>query len=70
MISENRASINSVIPVWALISEAHRIPSSDGSEMIPVETVFSEAGLKNPVAELFAEELRRALGEVQSGWDT
>jgi hypothetical protein len=45
------------------ISEAHRIPSADGSDMIPVETVFSEAGLKNPAAESFAEELRRRWAE-------
>ena len=49
--------------VAILISEAHRIPSADGSEMIPVETVFSEAGLTNPAAEAFAEELRRRWAE-------
>jgi hypothetical protein len=32
--------------VAILISEAHRVPSTDGSEMIPVETTFSEAGLR------------------------
>jgi len=44
--------------VALLISEAHRIPSTDGSEMIPVETTFSDAGLSNPAAISFAEELR------------
>ena len=46
-----------------LISEAHRIPSADGSEMIPVETIFSDAGLSNPAAESFTEELRRRWAE-------
>lgn len=44
--------------VVLLISEAHRIPSEDGSEMIPVETAFSDAGLSNSAAVSFAEELR------------
>jgi hypothetical protein len=41
-----------------LISEAHRIPMADGTEMIPIETIFSEAGLANPAAVSFAEQLR------------
>jgi len=44
--------------VVLLISEAHRIPSDDGSELIPIETAISEAGLKNLAAESFAKELR------------
>lgn len=46
-----------------LISEAHRIPSADGSEMIPVETTFSDAGASNSAAILFAEELRQRWAE-------
>ena len=46
-----------------LISEAHRIPTADGTEMIPIETIFSEAGLANPAAVSFAEELRRRWAE-------
>jgi hypothetical protein len=49
--------------VAMLISEAHRTPSADGSEMIPVETIFSDAGLSNPAAESFAQELRRRWAE-------
>jgi hypothetical protein len=49
--------------VAILISEAHRIPSADGSEMIPVETIFSEAGPNIPAAESFAEKLRRRWAE-------
>lgn len=45
------------------ISEAHRIASADGSEMIPVETTFSDAGLSNPAAVSFAEELRQRWAE-------
>ena len=45
------------------ISEAHRIPSADGSEMIPVETTFSDAGLNSPAAESFAQELRQRWAE-------
>jgi hypothetical protein len=45
--------------VALLISEAHRVPSPDGSEIIPVETVFSEAGLSNSAAESFVEDLRQ-----------
>lgn len=41
-----------------LISEAHRQPSED-ADMLPVDTVFSEAGLKNPAVESFAVEFRR-----------
>jgi len=44
--------------VVILISEAHRQPSED-RDIRPVETVFSEAGLKNPTAESFAAEFRR-----------
>jgi hypothetical protein len=46
-----------------LISEAHRIPSADGSEMIPVETIFSEAAPANSPADLFAADLRRRWAE-------
>ena len=49
--------------VTLLISEAHRIPSTDGSEMIPVETIFSDAGLSNPAAVSFGEELRQRWAE-------
>jgi hypothetical protein len=49
--------------VALLISEAHRIPSADGAEMIPVETIFSEAGLTNSAAESFAQELRQRWAE-------
>jgi hypothetical protein len=45
--------------VVILISEAHRVVTNANVEMIPVETTFSEAGLKNPAAEAFAEELRQ-----------
>jgi hypothetical protein len=45
--------------VVLLISEAHRIPSADGSEMIPVETIFSEAAPENSPADLFVADLRR-----------
>jgi hypothetical protein len=49
--------------VAVLISEAHRIHSSDGSEMIPIETTFSDAGSNNPVAVSSAEELRQRWAE-------
>lgn len=49
--------------VALLISEAHRVPSADGTEMIPIETISSEAGLNNPAATTFAEELRRRWAE-------
>jgi hypothetical protein len=49
--------------VALLISEAHRVPLTDGSEMIPVETTFSDAGLSNPAAESFAQELRQRWAE-------
>ena len=49
--------------VAILISEAHRIPSQDGSEMIPVETIFSDAGLANSAAVSFAEEIRQRWAE-------
>jgi hypothetical protein len=49
--------------VALLISEAHRIPTADGSVMIPVETIFSEAGLCNPAAESFAQKLRQRWAE-------
>jgi hypothetical protein len=49
--------------VVLLISEAHRIPSADGSEMIPVETTFSDAGASNSAAIFFAEELRQRWAE-------
>jgi hypothetical protein len=45
--------------VVILISEAHRVLTSANVEMIPVETVFSDAGLNNPAAQSFAEELRQ-----------
>lgn len=44
--------------VALLVSEAHRVLSADGTEMIPIETIFSDAGLNNPAAARFAEELR------------
>lgn len=44
--------------VVILISEAHRQPSED-ADIRPVDTVLSEAGLKNPAAESFAVEFRR-----------
>jgi hypothetical protein len=44
--------------VAILISEAHRVVSEDGCERIPVETIFSDAGARNPVAESIAQELR------------
>jgi hypothetical protein len=43
--------------VAILISEAHRDRAVDGTEIIPTETTFSEAGAKNPVAVAFAKEL-------------
>jgi hypothetical protein len=46
-----------------LISEAHRVPTGDGAEMVPIETIFSEGGLENPAAVSFAEELRRRWAE-------
>ena len=46
-----------------LISEAHRIPPADGSEKIPVETIFSEAAPANSPADLFAADLRRRWAE-------
>jgi hypothetical protein len=49
--------------VVLLISEAHRVISVDGSEMIPVETTFSDAGLSNSAALSFAEELRQRWAE-------
>jgi hypothetical protein len=45
--------------VVILISEAHRVVTTADVEMIPVETTFSDAGLKNPAAQAFAEELRQ-----------
>jgi hypothetical protein len=45
--------------VVILISEAHRVVTAANVEMIPVETTFSEAGLKNLAAERFAVELRQ-----------
>ncbi len=49
--------------VVLLISEAHRIPSEDGTEMIPVETIFSDAAPQNSSADLFAAEFRRRWAE-------
>jgi hypothetical protein len=58
--------------VAIMISEAHRIPALDGSELIPIETVFSEAGGNNAVADAFAETLRRRWAEfngaLSRGW--
>jgi len=45
--------------VIILISEAHRVPSSDDNEQIPVETAFSDAGLQNPGAKAFAEDFHK-----------
>ena len=42
-----------------LISEAHRVVTAADVEMIPVETTFSDAGVKNPIAQAIAEELRQ-----------
>lgn len=42
--------------VALLISEAHRIPSNDSSEIIPTETTYSTAGAKNPIALSFVNE--------------
>jgi hypothetical protein len=49
--------------VVLLISEAHRIPSEDGTEMIPVETIFSDAAVQNSSADLFAIEFRQRWAE-------
>jgi hypothetical protein len=49
--------------VILLISEAHRIPSADGGEMIPVETIFAESAPANSPADLFATDLRRRWAE-------
>ena len=46
--------------VVILISEAHRVLRPDNVEMIPVETAFSDIGLADPRANVFAEELRRS----------
>jgi len=46
--------------VVILISEAHRVLTPDNVEMIPVETAFSDIGLADPRANIFAEELRRS----------
>jgi hypothetical protein len=45
--------------VVILISEAHRIPSEDGSDRIPVETAFSDAGAESPNAKAFAEDFHK-----------
>jgi hypothetical protein len=54
--------------VAMLISEAHRIQSNDGEELIPIETVFSEAGNQIPFATVFTEAFRLRWAEFnQSG---
>jgi hypothetical protein len=55
--------------VGLLISEAHRIPSEDGAEMIPVETIFSDAAPQKSPADLFATELRRRWAEFNHAGD-
>ncbi len=49
--------------VVLLISEAHRIPSTDNVVVIPTETTFSEAGNQLPIATHCADILRQRWAE-------
>jgi hypothetical protein len=55
--------------VVILISEAHRVVSDDTRELIPIETIFSDAGNKLQIATRCADILRRQWVEFnQAGY--
>jgi len=49
--------------VVILISEAHRVLADDPVELIPIETIFSDAGNQIPIATHCADVLKQSWAE-------